>query len=1231
MMKTLKGQLDVIIFAEMQASKTRRILSTQALGNFTKLSRSKTEDLVQSAITEYNQAKTNNTKISRWSIPKKKHEIIDQKAEQFDNERIKPIKNVKFIIPDAKTKSLIRAADYAKKLVIAELKKYLNKYKPFKINVEFVLSMFKPTNKKEVKDVKIQMFGGWRIENMENIETVESDFMKKIDDKYDALEMIGSGLSLDRVIYCKLTFYKGKKLRGSSYIETPKAISNSKCGLVNIRNTDNECFKWCLKYHQSEKSKHSMRTTALSKIDDKYDYENINFPTCMEDIQTFERNNVETSINVFSYNNENNDVNVIRRSKNKGTDRINLLLISDSTNLDNEHYVYIKNMSQLFQASTKHNHIFCENCFRKYTDLQFKNHKCDVNESDDFKTTIEYLPVGQTMKTTIEQQKKQLMAPFIVYADFESTLQKTSDQNKFQKHVANSYAAKVVCSFDDALSYPLHLFRGENPTKNLIEWLLTIKDDTNRTMNKLRTKYKTPNLTEDEETSFLLETKCYLCKKQYTSESLPVRDHCHLTGKYRGSACNNCNLNYTNIKNGRNPDLVIVFHNLRSYDGHFIIKEAAQYTDNIRVIAQSFEKYMTINFAGLKFIDSFLFLSSSIEKLTENLIIKTGSSENGSSYKNFKYMAEYFKDNTNLLCQKGVYPYEYIDNNNKFLETTLPSQNHFFSTLSGKGITDEQYTQAKTVFNTMGCKTLGDYHDIYLKTDVLLLADIFENFRSSCSQKYNLDPANFVSTPALSWDAMLNITNQEIGLIHDEETRLFFEPSKRGGIVQAGGQRHAVANNKYMKNYDASTESSFISYLDMNNQYGFAMCDFLPHNLNGFVEKTLDEILQTADDNPTGYFVECDIHLPIQLHDKMKDYPACPESMAIKTEWLSDYQKSVLALNNVKHSNKSNKLVLNLFDKTKYVCHYRYLKCIVKLGYQITAIHRVIEFEQSQWLKTYIDKNSQYRKLAKSDFEKDLFKLLNNAIYGKTNEDVMKHSKFEIIKSDKIAIKRMSAEGFKSGVMLDEMFFIESKANTCKFNRPVYIGSAILDLSKVYMLNFHYDYMQIKYPDSKLIYTDTDSFVYHVKTNDLFQDQYDDKHLFDLSEVEIIKFNEQTNKKVVGKMKDETQMVPITEFIALGPKCYSLITDADYVIKKAKGVSRSVLANNITLQDYRATLKTGKSLDKENITIRSFKHQLYTYKFSKTCLSSFDDKVYRDTVNTGHPYGYIISSKIYND
>ena len=777
-----------------------------------------------------------------------------------------------------------------------------------------------------------------------------------------------------------------------------------------------------------------------------------------------------------------------------------------------------------------------------------------------------------------------------------------------------------MCSFDNSLSRDVKLYRGENPTQNLIEYLLKTRDETVSVMNKLRRKYKNPVLTFEEETAFRATKKCWICKKDYTSESVPVRDHCHLTGKYRGSACTNCNLNYTNMKKENHPELVIVFHNLRSYDGHFIIQEASKYTDNIRVIAQSFEKYMTITFRGLKFIDSFLFLASSLEKLTENLIVKTKS---GPSYENFKYMSEHFEQDTELLCQKGVYPYEYIDDIARLEETCLPSIDGFYSSLSGKGITAKQYAQAQTVFKSMKCKTLGDYHDIYLKTDVLLLADVFENYRASCQEKYNLDPANYISTPSISWDAMLQITNQEIGLIHDDEMRQFFEPSKRGGIVQAGGQRYAVANNKYMKKYNPDVESSYISYLDMNNQYGHAMCDYLPNKLNGVVEKTLDEILNTPDDNPTGYFVKCDITIPAELHEKFKDYPPCPESMCIETEWLSDYQKSVLKLNEVRHSNKSKKLVLNLFDKKDYVCHYRYLKCVEKLGCKITAIHKVVEFEQSKWLKTYIDKNTEYRKNAKSDLEKDLFKLMNNAIYGKTNEDVLKHSKFEIIKNEKIAIKRMTAEGFKNGTMLDEMFFIESNANKCKFNRPVYIGSAILDLSKVYMLNFHYDYMNVKYPNrAKLIYTDTDSFVYHVKTEDLYQDQFLDKHLFDLSEVKIEKFNDQENKKVVGKMKDETQMVPLIEFIALGPKCYSLITDDDHSTKKAKGVAKAVLQNDITLQDYRNTLASGKSLEKINTTIRSFKHQLYTYRFSKTCLSAFDDKVYRDTINTGHPYGF---------
>ena len=354
MMKTLKQQLDVIIFAEMKATKARRILSTQALGNYTKLSRSKTEDLVKKAIDDYNIAKSKNEKISRYSIPKKKKELVEQKEELFSNEIIKPIKTILFNIPDAKSKTLLIAGDYAKKQVIENIKKYFTKYKPFKIHVALNVEMIKPLNKKESQIIQIRFFGGYKIETIQDIDKIERQFMEKVNEKFDDMSTIGSGHSLKKVISGQLTLYKGKKMRGSSYIATPDEISNANCGLVNIRNDDQKCFQWCLLYHQSEKTKHSARITALKKITDKYNYEYVNFPASAEDIQTFENNNVETSVNVFSFYNDYIEIDIIRRSSSRGSDRINLLIISEN---DNEHYVYISNMAKLFKTSSKHHHI----------------------------------------------------------------------------------------------------------------------------------------------------------------------------------------------------------------------------------------------------------------------------------------------------------------------------------------------------------------------------------------------------------------------------------------------------------------------------------------------------------------------------------------------------------------------------------------------------------------------------------------------------------------------------------------------------------------------------------------------------------------------------------------------------------------------------------------------------------------------------------------------------------
>jgi hypothetical protein len=310
---------------------------------------------------------------------------------------------------------------------------------------------------------------------------------------------------------------------------------------------------------------------------------------------------------------------------------------------------------------------------------------------------------------------------------------------------------------------------------------------------------------------------------------------------------------------------------------------------------------MSFSFMNLRFIDSFLFMSESLDKLATNLKLE-----------DMKYSATYWGDKIDILRKKGIYPYEYVKNNSIFDETELPTKENFYSQLSLKGITDDEYKHAKNVWSQMNCKTFGDYHDIYLKTDVLLLADVFQKFRNMTQEIYNLEATNYNGAPGLSWDSMLKMSENNknftgLGPVHDDKMRNFFEESKRGGIVMAFGKRKATANNKYMKSYDESQKSNFISYLDMNNLYGKAMCDVLPEHIIGYDNgTTFDEIIKTADDSEHGFFVKCDIKIPDFIKEKTKGYPLFPETSTVDESWISDYQKEILKQNNKKF-NKTSK------------------------------------------------------------------------------------------------------------------------------------------------------------------------------------------------------------------------------------------------------------------------------------------------------------------------------------
>ena len=637
-----------------------------------------------------------------------------------------------------------------------------------------------------------------------------------------------------------------------------------------------------------------------------------------------------------------------------------------------------------------------------------------------------------------------------------------------------------------------------------------------------------------------------------------------MSGKYRGAACNTCNLQMKLTRK-----IPVVFHNLRGYDSHMLMQELGRFNKEINIIPNNMEKYMSFSVGtayeyqskgktvkgtnhNLTFIDSFQFMSSSLEELVKNL--------RSDDLDKFKYVREEFGDDTNMMTRKGIYPYSYMDSWAKFdVNPRDLVKENFTNDLTGDTIKDKEFEFYKTVCDKFNITNLGEYHDLYLKSDVLLLADVFENFRKTCLKYYGLDPAHYISSPGLAWDACLKMTKIELELISDIDQYLFVEKGLRGGMSVIT-HRKGEANNKYMAKYDKSKPSKYIAYLDANNLYGWAMSQYMPYGGFQWINPEDFKLENVRANSEKGHILEVDIEYPKELHDLHNDYPFCPEQAVVKDEMLSDYSKMVAQQHNLK-TGKSQKLISNLCNKEKYIIHERNLKQAVDAGLIVTKIHRVLEFSQKPWMKKYIDFNTEKRKLSKNEFEKNFFKLMNNAVFGKTMENLRKRQNIKLITDEAKLLKYVSKPGFVNSKIFNEnLVAVHNVKEKLVLDKPIYVGFCILDLSKWLMYDFHYGYIKNKYGcNAQLLFTDTDSLCYEIKTEDFYQDMFDNKDLFDLSDIKadnsmIGKFKDDSNKKVIGVFKPEHVNSNIEEFIGLRSKMYSLLLEEGAEKKTAKGV-----------------------------------------------------------------------------
>ena len=550
-----------------------------------------------------------------------------------------------------------------------------------------------------------------------------------------------------------------------------------------------------------------------------------------------------------------------------------------------------------------------------------------------------------------------------------------------------------------------------------------------------------------------------------------------------------------------------------------------------------------------------------------------------------------------------------MDNWERFDETSLPNKESFYSNLNMENIDDIDYRHGNNVFKRFKLKNLGEYHDLYVQSDTLLLADVFENFRNTCLKVYELDPAHFLSLPGLAWQACLKKTNIKLELLTDYDMLLMVEERIRGEICHSI-HRHAKANNKYMENDDENEESSYIQYLDANNLYGWAMSQKIPVNGFKWIEDTSrisEEFIKNYnEDNNKGYIFEVDLKYPKKIHDSHSDLPFLPRRMKI---------------------DKCKTFVCNLHNKKKYVVHIKSSKQALNHGLKFQKVHRIIKFNQKAWLKPYIDMNTELRKFAKDDFEKDLFKLMNNAVFGKTMENIRKHNNIKLVTMDKKRSKLVSEPNYHTiNYISEDLSIIEMNKTRVKMNKPIYLGLSILDISKILMHEFWYDYIKRKYGnDLKLCYMDTDSFVMNNKIEDFYKDIANDvEKWFDTSNYEVNRpLPTAKIKKVIGLMKDELGGKIITELVPLRPKTYSYLTDDGKEDKKAKGTKKCVIKRMIKFNDYKFCLLKYEVILKSQQRCISKKHDVYTENINKIALSNNDDKriVSSDKI-TSYPYGY---------
>lgn len=1043
--------------------------------------------------------------------------------------------------------------------------------------------------------------------NKYNITAKIQDSNRLILKSFDNFINLGSGWTLDKIIRLDIRVFKFKPLRGGNGVKNqlPKILKNKRA-IINIPCKDNKCFLYAIASLIAPQKLNRHYFKQYDNVLKNFKLDNIRLPMALADIPKFERQN-SININVFGFD---SSPYCLYISALRNIQIVNLLLYK-------KHFYPITNFSRFmsgFCRKSQTKSFYCYYCLTKHSSEE----NLKIHSKWCYKKMQKVTLPKQGTKLAFTNFSRIIPSYWTIYCDIE-TIQQPVKTNKYDserrlftyEHVPVSFGLYRVCSVNHKFDSKLITYSGPDCERKIAELLNHQCVEIDYIMEQTYFPI-TPDGRVDK--MFRDATHCYSCKKPFNYERKKYIDHCHIQSGFnvRGIACNACNL--THLKT--NENIFVVAHAGSKFDFKIILKSLVKYLDKnqVRVLPKSGEKFQSMRFGKLVFIDSFQFLNISLANLAQ--IQRKGEGSNS-----FRHTIKHFGNvDLDLILRKSVFPYEKLQEYDYLNIETLPSLSDFYSSLTGESISQEDYKHAELIWKKFKCANLKDYLTVYLSIDILLLADIFEQFRIWGQNLYGLDPIHYVSLPSYAWDAMLRKTGIELELINDVNILNMIEQSIRGGICQVS-HRFLRANNRYMEDYQEEEPESYIVTFDANSIYPHSLKQHLPYRDFAWLKKEeidIGSILTTPDDSPIGYILEVDFNYNKSLHDKHKYFPLAPETIKICKNNLSQYSQDMLDKYQISASLGVEKLLTTLNDKSHYVVHYSLLKTYVDLGLVVTKVHRVLKFAQKPWMNDFIEFNVQQRAQATSDFFALMIKLFMNSIYGKCLQNPRKYRNIQIV-NDKKKLEKLIADPRFTGLKFldDNIVAVESRKKEIFIDKPFYIGYCVLDLSKKLMYEWYYNFFMKtfgKHFDICLSYVDTDSYTIKIsiKQNspDLFDYFNSKKHLFDTSNFPPTHYlYSAENKRKTGFFKLEYGSKIICEFVGLRSKMYSILFDEDKAIQKAKGIPKHGL-KHIKHADYICSLVNNCVINTSFSSILSKNQNLFTVKCEKTGLCPFDDKRY---------------------